>query len=81
MRDTIAEALGEGAVLLGEIAAMTVLTAVGILAERAGLEHLASGVDALTVWFLFVGALALYAGVYQLGLRTVLPRLRGIVSG
>ena len=60
---------------------MVVLSTVGFLAERAGSAHLGTGVDALTVWLFVVGSVALYAGVYALGYRTLLPRLLAACRG
>lgn len=64
-----------------ELVAMIALSAVGLLAERAGVAHLQTGVDPVTIWFFAIGVVPLYAGVYLIGYRTLLPRLRGAVTG
>ena len=74
MRQIAFETVTDALVLVGEFAAMVLLSALGLLAERAGVAHLASGIDPATVWLFVVGSVALYAGIYMLGYRTVLPR-------
>jgi hypothetical protein len=74
MSDISIEFVSEVLVLIGEVLVMVLLSTVGILAERAGLSHLGSGIDPLTVWFFYVGSVALYAGVYMLGYQTILQK-------
>ena len=54
-----------------------VFTVVGVLVEQAGLNHLLSGSMGLGAWELFMGALALFVGVYLLGYRTAWPSIVG----
>lgn len=77
MRAIAFETVADALVVLLEVVAMVALSVVGLLAERAGFTHLATGVDPLALWFLLIGTTALYAGVYMLGYRTLLPKLRG----
>lgn len=76
MRDLVFERGVELATIGVELVLAVVLTLVGLAAETAGLSRLGAGVDPLTVWYVFMGGLALYAGVYTLGYRSVLPQLR-----
>ena len=54
-----------------------VFTIVGVLVEQAGLNHLLSGSMGLGAWELFMGALALFVGIYLLGYRTAWPSIAG----
>ena len=54
-----------------------VFTVVGVLVEQAGLNHLLSGSLGLGAWELFMGALALFVGIYLLGYRTAWPSILG----
>lgn len=76
MRDLAVERIAELATIGVELVFAIVLTLVGIAAETAGLSRLGAGVDPLTLWYVSMGGLALYAGAYTLGYRSVLPRLR-----
>lgn len=52
------------------------LTYAGLLSETTGLQQFAAGETAVGLWFLYMGAVALYAGLYVLGYGTAWPRLR-----
>lgn len=69
--ETLVELLG----LALEVAAMILLSAVGVFAEWAGFTSLATGFEPVTIWLIGVGTVALYASVYMLGYRRLLPRL------
>jgi phosphate/sulfate permease len=56
------------------------LTLLGLLAEGQGLANLTAGHEVVAVWFAYMGAIALYAGAYVLGYRTLLPRIAGRAS-
>lgn len=75
MREIAFESAVESLAIVVEVVAMTVLTIVGLLAETTGVARLGAGIDPLTVWYVFVGGLALYTGVYMLGYHRVLPRI------
>lgn len=71
----------EPAVDLLAILVYTVISAIltyeGLLSELSGIGQFASGGDpALGVWYLFVGTLALYAGLGLFGRDLLLSRLR-----
>jgi hypothetical protein len=76
MRDVAAERLTELVTIGVELLLAIVLTVLGLAAETAGLTRLEAGIDTLTLWYLFMGGLALYAGVYALGYRNVARHLR-----
>lgn len=56
------------------------LTVLGVLAEGQGLANFTAGHEMVAVWFAYMGAIALYAGVYTLGYRTLLLRIARRVS-
>lgn len=51
----------------------TAFTAGGTLTEQAALSDLSAGVSTFGLWELYMGLVLLYAGVYLLGYRRVLP--------
>jgi hypothetical protein len=61
-------------VLLSLVAA-GLLTVVGALTESAGLANLLAGQSMLGLWELWMGAIALYAGVYMLGYKRLVARV------
>jgi hypothetical protein len=73
------EALVEGAVETGvvvlETALVGILTTLGLLSEQAGIASLNGG-ELLGLWYLYMGGLALYAGLYVLGYGRLVPRIR-----
>jgi hypothetical protein len=75
MSKTALETVAEALVPVAEFVAMVLLGTVGFLAEQAGVEHVAAGVDPAGVWLLLVGGLALYTSVYMIGYGRLLPRL------
>lgn len=56
------------------------LSGLGVYVDELGALAIADGQLGLGLWFLVVGTVALYAGSYQLGYRTFLPRLRRLVG-
>ena len=69
------ELLPELVELVGFAVGSVLLTALGVLAEQAGLQELGLGHQTLGLWLLFVGALLLYAGFYQMGVKEFLRRV------
>lgn len=58
-----------------ELLAAVALTVLGIEAELFAVEGLAGGFSLTSVWFVYMGAVALFAGLELLGRRRVLPRV------
>jgi hypothetical protein len=71
MNAIVTESLAELAGLLLSLVAAGLLTVVGALTESAGLANLLAGQSMLGLWELWMGAIALYAGVYLLGYKRV----------
>lgn len=61
--------------LLGYALLSGVLTYAGVLSERTAVETFATGPAPLAIWFLVIGAIALYAGVSVIGRTVVAARL------
>lgn len=78
--EPLAGSLFELLALLGYALAAGVLTGLGALAEGAGLRSLGAGDVVVGLWFAYMGAVALFAGMYLLGYRGLLPRLRRTVG-
>ncbi len=69
------ELLVESLSLLVYAVIAAVLTAGGIAAEYASLQHFGSGEAMVAVWLAALGFVMLYAGVYGLGYKKVLSQL------
>lgn len=74
MQELVAELLAEGVPLLIRAVAAVVLTLGGAFAELNAVTSLLSGELALGLWTLYVGAVALYGGLFVFG-PEVLERL------
>ncbi|GAB7018978.1 hypothetical protein [Halostagnicola bangensis] len=70
-----AELLIEALALLVYTVAAIALTAAGIAAEYASVQHFGSGEAMVAVWLAALGGVMLYAGVYGLGYQKLLARL------
>lgn len=77
MQDVLAGVAAE----VGEIAAYAfitgILTAAGLFAEITGIESLLAGDPTLGLWLSYMGVLAIYAGLVQVGSRRLRPAIRG----
>jgi len=62
--------------LVFEVSLFGVLTTIGVFGERAGLEAVTSG-HIIGLWYVYVGTLALYTGVYRIGYRRLFPAVVG----
>lgn len=72
MLDSLVELLPD----LFYVAVAGVLTAVGLEIEYLAFQNVTSGGTTIGLWMLFVGAVALYAGV-EVAREKALPALRG----
>ncbi|MEF8782357.1 MAG: hypothetical protein V5A39_09825 [Haloarculaceae archaeon] len=79
MREALLALAEEAITVAFEAALFGVLTTVGVISEQFALADLTSG-EMLGLWYLFMGALALYAGVYIVGYERLIPRLSGVLS-
>ena len=79
MASGVTEILVELATLLAYTLLSGLLTYAGILSERTAVELLAAGVTPLSVWFLVLGAIALYGGVVAVGRDVVGTRLLSLL--
>lgn len=75
MNGIVTESLAELLGLLFSILAAGVLTTVGALTESAGIANLLAGHSTMGLWELWMGAIALYAGIYMLGYQRVVRQL------
>ncbi|MFB6352700.1 MAG: hypothetical protein ABEJ92_01315 [Halobacteriales archaeon] len=80
MRELVADAAAELVSVVLYAALAGLLTAAGLLGEQAGLASVASGQTAVGLWYLYMGGLGLYAGLYLLGYRTAWLRFRGVLA-
>jgi sulfite exporter TauE/SafE len=76
MRELLYEPLAELLSLVFYALVAGVMTAVGLVSEQNGLHQLATGHDVQGAFLAYMGALLLYGGVYLLGYKKVLPKLR-----
>lgn len=75
MYEAFAESLLEIAGVAAETALFAALTVIGVLSEQIGFADVTSG-HLVGYWYVYVGAVALYAGIYLLGYKRLLPRLQ-----
>ncbi|TYL39616.1 hypothetical protein CV102_04820 [Natronococcus pandeyae] len=70
------ELLAESLSLLLYTIVAAVLTAGGLAAEYASVQHLGSGEAAVALWLAVLGGVMLYAGVYGIGYQKVFASVR-----
>ncbi|ELY59480.1 hypothetical protein C491_06708 [Natronococcus amylolyticus DSM 10524] len=70
------ELIAESLALLLYVLAAAVLTAGGLAAEYASLQHFGSGEAMVALWLAAIGAIMLYAGVYGIGYQKVFASIR-----
>ena len=75
MHEVLVESILEVAQLAVETVLFAVLTTVGVLSEQIGLADVTAG-QTVGYWYVYVGGVTHYAGVYLLGYKRLLPRLR-----
>lgn len=80
MRDAIIETLLNVAMVGVETVLFGVLTTIGLLSEQTGLSSVLGG-EMIGFWYIYVGAVALYAGLYLVGYDRLLPRIVQRLSG
>lgn len=71
MRETLLETAAEVVPQVLYAVGAGLLTIAGAFAEYNSVRNAVAGEAVLTVWFAVVGSVLLYAGVYQLGYRTL----------
>ena len=79
MSNSLIESGIELAVFAIETVLFGVLTTLGLFSEQVGVSSLSGG-EMLGLWYLYMGAIALYAGLYVLGYERVLPKVRQLTS-
>ena len=79
MKDALVETMIETGLFVIETVLIGVLTTIGLLSEQIGVSSLTSG-ETLGLWYVYVGAISLYAGLYVVGYERVLPRLRAYAA-
>ena len=70
------ELIAESLALLLYVLVGAVLTAGGLAAEYASLQHFGSGEAVVALWLAGLGAIMLYAGIYGIGYQKVLASVR-----
>lgn len=80
MQQLLSEGLLDLAATLLALLASAVVTGVGVLVERAGLESVLAGQMALGAWELYMGTAALVIGIYLIGVEQALTRLRAFAA-
>ena len=69
------ELVVEAATVVAYLVGAGVLTSIGLLAEHTGVADLLAGQTVVGAWLIVVGGVALFAGLYMLGYRSLWPRL------
>lgn len=76
MDETITANLSEILELLVATLGVGLLSTVGVYLESLAVEAFAGGEVQVAAWLFVAGLVALYFGVYALGISTVIPRFR-----
>lgn len=76
MRTLLGDSMGELLALALTALGSGILAVAGLAIELAAVGNLATGHATVGLWELCVGGMLLYAGVYLLGYRRVVPALR-----
>ncbi|GAB7014050.1 hypothetical protein [Halolamina salina] len=80
MASGIPEMAIEIGTLLAYAALSGVLTYAGVLSEQSAVETFAGGPTPLAVWFLVLGAAAIYGGVVLVGRELFVVRLLALLN-
>lgn len=75
MYEFIAEVAGEALAVAVYVLASGLLTLLGVVAEQTSLANYSAGDVTAAAWLAVMGAVALYAGLYMLGYRTLRDRV------
>jgi hypothetical protein len=75
MRESLLEALVELLTVGIELLLAVGLTVAGVLSEQVGLETVTTTGEAIGYWYIYVGFVAFYLGLYLVGYDRLLPRL------
>jgi hypothetical protein len=75
MNGSVLDAALEALVLFVEVVLTGLMLTIGLFAEQASLANFAAGEIPVGFWLACVGTLALFAGVYLLGYRRLVPRV------
>lgn len=75
MAELLSSSLVEFLSLLATLLGSAVVTLAGVGFEYAGLLHVVAGETTVGLWEVAFGCLALYVGVYLLGVQKALPQL------
>lgn len=78
MRELLIEPVAELLATLLYLLLAGVFAGVGFLAESASFANITAGHGSLGLWYGYMGLVALYVGIYLIGYREVLARLRAV---
>jgi len=76
MKETLVDSIVELLTLVVTGAGALALTALGFLAEQAGLQNLALGNIPVGIWEAGMGAVILFAGIYLIGYNQFWKRIQ-----
>jgi hypothetical protein len=79
MQQSVSETLTEATTVVFDVLVMVVLTAAGFRAELHSAALLSTD-TMVALWFAYMGAVALYAGLVVFGADRIGPRLRTLVT-
>lgn len=79
MQQSVPETLTEATAVVFDLFLMVVLTAAGLRAELHSAALLSTD-TVVALWFAYMGAVALYAGLAVFGADRIGPRLRSLVT-
>lgn len=80
MHELVPDVLGELLSLVAAAVGTVAFTGLGLLGEQAGWAAIMAGDLTLGGWEVFIGTWALVVGIYLLGVKQTMPRVRALLA-
>lgn len=75
MNELVSESFAELVAIVGSALGSVIFTSIGLVVEHSSVQNVVAGHSAVGFWEMYMGAVALFAGLYLLGYRECWPRL------
>lgn len=75
MNELVSDSFAELVTIVGSALGSVIFTCVGLFVEHSSVQNVVAGHSAVGFWEMYMGGLALFAGLYLFGYRECWPRL------
>lgn len=75
INEFVSDSFAELVAIVGSALGSAIFTSIGLLVEHSSVQNVVAGHSAVGFWEMYMGAVALFAGLYLLGYRECWPRL------